>query len=166
MLARRCWMCVSVHHNSWEGDIIGQRLASTMSALWEVQQDSGSWQPRRGETKMCCCLWRLEAYRGAKKNNAFLFLLHPSMMASPTATNPATLSSLGPKVTARGRSQPTRYQLHLTQNRMSGRTYTMSVTQESFHHFVSAAQQILEAVHRKKFCGLSYSCFYLLFDPD
>lgn len=56
MLAHRCWMCVFVRHHSWEGDITGQRLASTMSALWEVQQDSGSWQPRRGETK-CAAVW-------------------------------------------------------------------------------------------------------------
>lgn len=40
---------VCVCYNSGEGDIIGQRLASTLPALWEVQQDSGSWQPCRGE---------------------------------------------------------------------------------------------------------------------
>lgn len=45
----------------------------------------------------------------------YIYLLHFSMMASPTATNHAMLSSLGPKVTARGGSQPTSY-LHLKQN--------------------------------------------------
>lgn len=40
----------------------------------------------------------------------------------------------------------------------------MSVTQESFHHLVSAVQRIVEALHRKQFCSLSYSCFCLVFD--
>lgn len=44
--------------------------------------------------------------------------LHYSMTASPTATNLATPSSSGPKVTARGRSRPTYYQPHRF-NRMS-----------------------------------------------
>lgn len=40
-----------------------------------------------------------------------VFVSSPSMTASPTATNPATPSSLDPKVTARGCCRPTSLQL-------------------------------------------------------
>lgn len=44
---------VCVFHRSREGDITGQGLASPLSALREVQQDSCCWQPRRGEKNGC-----------------------------------------------------------------------------------------------------------------
>lgn len=45
-----CWRA-HVCSDSREGDIAGKRLASTVSALREVQQDSGCRQPRRGEIR-------------------------------------------------------------------------------------------------------------------
>lgn len=39
-----CVVCVC----SWESVVSGEELAPSMSALRTLQQDFGSWQPRRG----------------------------------------------------------------------------------------------------------------------
>lgn len=86
-------------------------------------------------------------------------------MASPTATNHAMLSSSGPKVTARGRSQPTNYQLHLKQNVVyvwaldscCTRCTQWVLLKSHFIPFLSTTQQILEHV-QEMFCNLSCLC--------
>lgn len=90
--------------------------------------------------------------------------LHYSMTASPTATNLATPSSSGPKVTARGRSRPTYYQPHRFKNVACPGRWT------------SAAQALFTIIpsrfsnhrHREMLCNLSCFCctFFCLPNND
>lgn len=74
---------------------------------------------------------------------AVFLSFHFSMTASPIAINHATLFSSGPKVTARGCSQPTNYQLHLKHNVVCLGSWS-ELHMLSFHHiFTGNVLQLL-----------------------
>ena len=90
-------MCVC----SWEGVVSGEELAPALSALWEVQQDSGSRQPRRGERNKRTLNgdgWCEFTSGGVTREIFSFFFFCCSTTDSHTATNRATPCCSGPKV--------------------------------------------------------------------
>lgn len=86
-----------------------------------------------------------------------------SMTASPTATNPATLFSSGPKVSARGRCPPTHYQLHFIAECQNVRALSHAAHVAHYSmllksHFIIALSATLQQLLEEMFCNLSCSC--------